>query len=1151
MLKSYPYDSFSRNKKFVAIIFFVIGNVLCAQTTIWSENFTYADATTTGTSTGVATSSWTSDNGAGIYTNRIETRAINTAGFWRSNSINIQGFSTINLSFLTATNSIEGTDSFSFRYRLNGGSWVTLVASVLLPNTNYSFAIPTSATLEMEALFSTNEANDSYILDDILLTGTAPGCANVLDYEFYDGVPSGNTVNNIPTTGALSIGQVGNFNVATLQNAVDPGDADSFSIRYKGYIQIATADNYTFFTSSDDGSKLYIDDVQIVNNDNDHGTQESQGSVALTTGFHKISVLFFENGGGEVLETRYQSASMAKQIIPFTLFSSDCAVAIIDTDADGIPNSSDVDDDNDGILDTIECANAGPINGTNLVFNGDFTSWYLDGWTGGGNKWQEPDPGVYAFFEDYSSGSETIQQTLTVISGETYTLSFEVGTISTNPVSSTFNARVGGTIVYSRTSDQLFTDNGGNSAHTGGGAISNLATITVTFVASSNSVVLGFEGTATGEPHDEFFLDNISVIQGFSDCPDTDGDGIPNSLDLDSDGDGIPDNVEAQTTLNYSAPSGVDTNNDGLDNAYGTAGLTPVDTDGDGTPDFLDTNSDNEGANDTTEVGITLSGTDSDNDGLDNTIDTTNGYADPGGKIDNPLNTNGGSIVFPDWDNDATTGGDVDYRDAIDDSMNEPPMITATGDQSYCPDTSVPIAESVAITDPDDTAIGAVYIQISANYDNAGDQLVLTGSHPGITGTWDVSEGKLSLIGPASLAAFETAILAVVYQSTPTQIGGTVKEISIVLNEANYLKATQHYYEYIPALGITWTVARDAAELRTFYGLHGYLATLTVADEAELLGKQSSGAGWIGASDAGVEGEWRWVTGPEAGTQFWSGNAAGSATAPYNYANWNNGEPNDSAGEDYAHINAPGTGFDGSWNDLSNTGSGSGDYQPKGYLVEYGGTPGDPIAPMISAITTITINNPTITGTTPAARCGTGTVTLGATASAGTINWYAAATGGSSLGTGTSFTTPSIATTTTYYVAATNTGCTTPTRTAVVATVNALSSGTMGANQSVFVNDDATFTASAINADTYQWQVSTDGGVSYAPISNGTEYSGVQTLTLTVHSVEIDKNGYIYQILVSKSGSSCSTTTLSSALLSVKVRTVITNKRVTYRVTKN
>lgn len=79
---------------------------------------------------------------------------------------------------------------------------------------------------------------------------------------------------------------------------------------------------------------------------------------------------------------------------------------------------------------------------------------------------------------------------------------------------------------------------------------------------------------------------------------------------------------------------------------------------------------------------------------------------------------------------------------------------------------------------------------------------------------------------------------------------------------------------------------------------------------------------------------------------------------------------------------------------------------------------------------------PTISSITPASRCGTGTVVLGATASAGIINWYAASTGGTSLGTGTSFTTPSITTTTTYWVDATDSGCTTGSRTAVIATVN-------------------------------------------------------------------------------------------------------------------
>ena len=88
------------------------------------------------------------------------------------------------------------------------------------------------------------------------------------------------------------------------------------------------------------------------------------------------------------------------------------------------------------------------------------------------------------------------------------------------------------------------------------------------------------------------------------------------------------------------------------------------------------------------------------------------------------------------------------------------------------------------------------------------------------------------------------------------------------------------------------------------------------------------------------------------------------------------------------------------------------------------------------AIYNITVNSiPTITSTTPASRCGTGSVTLGATASAGTVNWYSSLTGGTSLGTDPAFITPSITSTTTYYVDATSSGCTSTPRTAVLATV--------------------------------------------------------------------------------------------------------------------
>jgi alpha-L-fucosidase len=90
---------------------------------------------------------------------------------------------------------------------------------------------------------------------------------------------------------------------------------DKFAFRFEGYIKIAKDGLYTFFTQSDDGSKLFIDGIEVVNNDGDHGAEEKSGRAALKKGVHKIKVLYFDSGGDNKLEVFMQAENGKKETI--------------------------------------------------------------------------------------------------------------------------------------------------------------------------------------------------------------------------------------------------------------------------------------------------------------------------------------------------------------------------------------------------------------------------------------------------------------------------------------------------------------------------------------------------------------------------------------------------------------------------------------------------------------------------------------------------------------------------------------------------------------------------------------------------------------------------------------------------------------------
>lgn len=468
------------------------------------------------------------------------------------------------------------------------------------------------------------------------------------------------------------------------------------------------------------------------------------------------------------------------------------------------------------------------------------------------------------------------------------------------------------------------------------------------------------------------------------------------------------------------------------------------------------------------------------------------------------------------------------------------PILKATGDQIYCPQTSLNIVTDFTINDPEKTSTDAIYIQISIGYDDTQDLLSLTGSHNSIIANWDINTGRLTLTStnPGSLVSyteFINAVKDVVYTNSSLKPTGN-RSFSISVDKVSFLPSNNHFYDFVPGsgpapkFGLDWGVANDLANTKKYYGLQGYLVTILSAEENHLAATQQLGTGWIGGSDIEKEGVWKWMSGPDKGTEFFYNLESTPAPGVYisnprgtgstlNYENWNRSSRNWYAGipyyepdnlyninnedEDYVIIvENDGLGTKGSWNDINYYGeSYRGSQQANGYIVEYGGMPGDQ---EIFIATSTSIRIPQITQTTTDSRCGTGHLTLGAQSNLGTINWYETENGGTAIGTGTRFTTPEITKTTTYYVETKYPLCTkSATRTPIIATIlNIPVITTPSSKFSLCGEGDITLTASVSEGTLYWYSEPTGSSL----IGIGSSLTRFVSTNTTFYIEAVNKN---------------------------------------------
>jgi len=352
---------------------------------------------------------------------------------------------------------------------------------------------------------------------------------------------------------------------------------------------------------------------------------------------------------------------------------------------------------------------------------------------------------------DTTSGELTIDPTLpsepSVVSQTTdNTTPTITGTAELNS-STTLTVELDGTL-YSDGEGQLISNPDGSwtlalPSPLGVGVYDVIATVTD---ARGNAVTDGTVSELT------ILIDLDDDNDGIPDTPegtrDTDGDGQPDFQDLDSDNDGIADIVEVQgedANHDFRIDNFVDLNNNGLSDELEVLPFELVDTDGDLVPDFLDLDSDNDGLSDLLESGgvdqnhdgridefadadgdgaddarqiVGPAGRDSDNDGIPNRLDLdsdndgltdaaeSGAITDINDGITDPLRDTDGDGIPDSVDVDLTGGADVD-GDGIDDEFDASILFGDDADRDGIIDSADPDANGDGFADDPNNVLGS------------------------------------------------------------------------------------------------------------------------------------------------------------------------------------------------------------------------------------------------------------------------------------------------------------------------------------------------------------------------------------------------------------------------------------------------------------
>ena len=379
-----------------------------------------------------------------------------------------------------------------------------------------------------------------------------------------------------------------------------------------------------------------------------------------------------------------------------------------------------------------------------------------------------------------------------------------------------------------------------------------------------------------------------------------------------------------------------------------------------------------------------------------------------------------------------------------------------------------------AITVTGNGTITDFRVQITDSY-TAGDILEFTGSLPSnVTYTpFNTTTRSILFTGTLLPQDWSTILQQVKLKTSSAVCFPEARKVTFIAGSVLYNPLNGHYYIKSPSTNY-WTQSRDAAAASSYFGLQGYLATITSASENSFVSVLLNSDTWIGGSDnynyinqalgytlyanqAASEGKFYWVTGPEKGTQLTTANGGSAGWLSTVYNNWDAPEPNNSwatmdastgtTGEHYMHFLTA----QANWNDYGDT------YASLYSIFEYGGMAGDNLTSTRIFTRNIYVNGaPTsgISGGNVNVCAGSNSTTLTLPGFTGTVNnWQSSTDNFLTTGnttnissTSTSLTVTNITTTTYYRAVVTSGSCSALATSPVAINVSSSSPGVLSSS---------------------------------------------------------------------------------------------------------